>query len=434
MRWKDTVLLIEKSKSYNLAQINKSKWFWVFPNLFIALFFLTLLQFKITIESKFFFMFPILGVLFSIAAIKDLFGTKSELLNSFCNLTASTSCTSVVDSKKWKIFEIFNFSDLSIIFFSFQFLGLLFFLFINPSSVIAYFSIQKIALICSIPILLTSIYYQKIVEKKWCPICLVIIAIVILELLYILFLVQSPVVIHLHNLIISGFIFVTVAFGWITLKKLLILQKELKEFQLKGLRFMRNYEIFKNNLLASNSIENSTMESEESIILGNPQASLKIMMVTSPFCGFCKEAHYTIKEIVAKNYGKVCFDIRFNFSEVNSDQKTKKIYQQLMSIYFNQGQEKFMSILHDWFENRDESKLKKTTEKSSIDELKLNLILEKQYKWNQIAGINYTPTVFINGYLWPKQYEINNLIYFVDDLSEDEDFQFTLNNLLNQNY
>jgi hypothetical protein len=48
-------------------------------------------------------------MLFSIAALKDLFDTQqNELLNCFCNMTSFTSCSMVVGSTKWKIFEIIN--------------------------------------------------------------------------------------------------------------------------------------------------------------------------------------------------------------------------------------------------------------------------------------------------------------------------------------
>jgi hypothetical protein len=139
--------LVEKSEAENVAKANKSKWFWILPLLCILFFVALLLQFQDNIQIKFFFLFPIIGVLFSIAALKDLFGAKSELLNSFCNLTGPSSCETVVGSSKWKIFEIVNFSDLSIVFFASQFLGLLAFVFMGNTT--AYFVVQKIMLVCA---------------------------------------------------------------------------------------------------------------------------------------------------------------------------------------------------------------------------------------------------------------------------------------------
>lgn len=208
---------------------------------------------------------------------------------------------------------------------------------------------------------------------------------------------------------------------WFILKKLLTQQKELKEFQVKSNRFMRNYEIFKNTLIVSNPIQNTPIHSGV-ILLGNANASLKITVITSPFCSFCAEAHIIIEEILEKYPKTVCFDIRFNFNGAHSDEKSKKIHQQLVTIYFNYGQETFIKAFHSWFENRDETKLNNLTN-TGINELKTNLILEEQYNWNQENDLNFTPAIIIHGYTFPKQYDRHQLIHFINDLSEDEDFE-----------
>lgn len=417
-RWKNTVLLIEKSETDTIAATSTSKLLWFLPFLSVLLFLCILVQFNASLQDKIFFIFPILGFLFSVVALKDLFGTKSELLNNFCNMTVSTSCETVVGSSKWKILEIVNFSDLGMVFFCSQFVGLLVFLFSNNTT--AYFEIQQLLLLGSLPVLFASIYYQKFVERMWCPICLVIVGIILLELGYMLFLYQINFEFTIQTLIVFGFVFVTIALIWSVLKKLLTQQKELKEFQIKGNRFIRNYEVFKNTLLASTPIENNPIQSGI-ILLGNIDAPLKITVVTSPFCSFCAEAHTIIEEILQKHSETVCFDIRFNFNEANSDEKSKKVHQELLAIYYDQGQKAFVNALHDWFDNKDENKL----DNLGIfewDESMINEILKEQFQWNQANDLTYTPAILINQYIFPKQYDRKDLIHFINDLSDDEDF------------
>ena len=205
--WEKTVLVIEKTKADNLIEYrtnNKSR----ILGVVIAVLFVTLLSlFNASLPSKIFLLFPLLGVLFSFAALKDLFGSKSELINNFCNITVASSCSTVVSSTKWKIFEIINFSDLSIVFFTSQFFGLLQFLLTGDTT--GYFSIQKIMLIGSLPVLVSSLYYQKFVEKKWCPICLVIISITLIELLYIHFMIN----VSFNLLMWSNLVFAIVVFS-----------------------------------------------------------------------------------------------------------------------------------------------------------------------------------------------------------------------------
>jgi protein-disulfide isomerase/uncharacterized membrane protein len=418
-RWKNVVLLVEKSENETTPISPKNRFTLVLPTLCLLLFAMVLFQFAPTIQDWFFFVFPIIGLLFSVAALKDLFGVKSELLNSFCNITATSSCETVVGSSKWKIFEIVNFSDLSMALFASQFFALLAFVFMGNTT--AYFVIQQLMLLCAVPVLVASVYYQKFVENKWCPICLVIISIILIELVYILFLQNSAFEILLQPMAVFGFVFVSVALVWTVVKKLLTQQKELKEFQIKGNRFIRNYDIFKNTLVASKRLNDNPIQSG-TIILGNPDPPLKIIVVTSPFCEYCKEAHTIITAILQKYPETVCFDIRFNFDENQNDEKSKKIHQQLVAIYFNQGQAIFMKALHDWFETKDDNKLDSMAT-TGINELKLNLILDEQFNWNQANNLSYTPAIIINNYIFPKQYDRKNLIHFINDLSDDEDFQ-----------
>ncbi|MRX70413.1 Thioredoxin [Flavobacterium resistens] len=415
-RWKNTVLLVEKSKTDNLIESNKSKINWILPFLSIGLFFLIVAQFQFTLQTKFFFIFPTLGVLFSIAVLKDLFGAKSELVNSFCNITSSASCESVVGSTKWKIFESINFSDLSIVFFASQFLGMLTFLFM--AKIDAYFSIQKGLLLCAVPLLFTSIYYQKFVEKKWCPICLVIISIILLELTCILFLYQTSFDLQIYPLIVYGFVFVIVALGWSTLKNLLNQRKELKEFQITGNRFIRNYEIFKNSLLSKNRVNLPNSP----VILGNHASNTEITIITSPFCGHCKNAHKILDKILIKNEENLKIKIIFNVDFHLLEEKSKDFFRYLMSIYLENGNDAFLQALNHWFETKNLNDWLKKYEQSFKDD-KIDLIYEQQNQWcNNNKSLNFTPVIFINGYQYPKAYKKEDLEFFINEILEDDFF------------
>lgn len=205
------------------------------------------------------------------------------------------------------------------------------------------------------------------------------------------------------------------------LQKLLIEQKELKRFQIKGNQFMHNYQVFRSCLIASATIQNN-LPQEATIQLGNRDASLKIIMITNPFSAFCKEAHSIMEEILQNYYDIVCFEIRFNFDKNDySHKKSKRIHQQLMALYLDQGQEVFMKGLHNWFKDKDENKLY-TTQISPTNELKINEILNAQFNSNLENNLIFTPEIIINQYLFPRQYDRKKLIHFIYELSEDEYF------------
>lgn len=318
-RWQGIVLLAEKPINEAVLKSTKNNWSWFLHFFTLLLLAVVLATFQTALSTKLFLVFPIMGLLFSVAALKDLFGTKSELLNSFCNMTASTSCTSVVGSSKWKIFEIVNFSDLSMVFFSFQFMGLFFSILTNNTD--SFFTLQKILLVFAVPVIFASIYYQKFVEKKWCPICLVIISIILLELGYLFVFQNVAFAVAVISILLYGLVFMSVLIAWLALKKLLTSQKKLKEFQFKGIRFMRNYEIFKNNLLASEKTELS----DSPIVIGNKESKLEIALITSPFCGYCKEAHEMLEKIALANKDNLKVKIIIN-ADVDSLDEEKKTF------------------------------------------------------------------------------------------------------------
>lgn len=416
--WSGIVFLVEKSEE-EVESRTKKKMLWKITSIgYFGLFIIMLQYISPNWQSSLFVIFPILGLVCSLAAVKDLFGIKSKFINNFCNITDSSSCESVVDSKKWKIFKIISFSDLSIIFFSVQIFGLL--IFFLRSEAESYFIIQKIMFLCAFPLILVSLYYQKFVEKKWCPICLLIIGVLTLEMVCVSALYTAFTDLQINSLIVFGFTFLTVIFFWYLLKKNFLEIKQLKEFQIEANRFLRDYEIFKNNLLVSNKVQQILIQSDDSIILGNPDARLKMIIITSPFCGFCANTHKIIEEILDKYSEKVCFNIYFNFSNLKNE-KLKKIYHQLLSIYFNHGQKVFIKVLRDWFKNKDENELNIYVN-SAAKELNFDFLLEKQFKWCKLNHINYTPEIIINGYFLPRKFDKNNLIYFINDLSEEETF------------
>lgn len=76
-RWNQMVLLVEKSVTEDDSSAKK-KIAWVLPSLCLELFLSILFLFEEEVLTKLFFIFPIIGILFSIVALKDLFGTKLD--------------------------------------------------------------------------------------------------------------------------------------------------------------------------------------------------------------------------------------------------------------------------------------------------------------------------------------------------------------------
>lgn len=411
--WAEVILLVDKPDIEEGVKHNiERNYMSAILLLWFGLFFSVLFTSKTTIFIVIFFIFPIIGVLFSIAALKDLFGAKSKLINNFCNITASTSCNSIVSSDKWKIFKILNFSDLSIVFFSFQFTGLFFSVLTN--SIDSFFTIQKILLAFSLPVIIASLYYQKFVEKKWCPICLVIITIILLEIIYLFSMININFSISLNYLITYGLVFVGLLITWNYLKQLLSNNKALKEDLFKARRFERNYENFKNNLIVNPKV----ILPYSPIILGNKECSITITIISSPFCGHCKKAHEILEKIIERHHQNVCVNVILKSDFYRETEDSKRLFRDLYKLYDYKKQDLFLKGMNFWFNNSDLNvwfEMYNLVPDYSFDE---TIISHNQ--WCIDNDFNFTPAIFINGYQYPKSYDRETLLYFINDLIEDE--------------
>ncbi|MFV8348795.1 vitamin K epoxide reductase family protein [Flavobacterium sp. GT2N3] len=415
-RWNEIVLLVKKEEIGNAVDVEKDNLFWVLPSLCIGLFLSILFMVEENLETKLFFIFPIIGILFSFAALKDLFGAKSELINNFCNISSTTSCSTIIGSNKWKIFSFVDLSSLSIVFYSTQLVAL--FMFLLSNNAVEYFYIQKILLFSAVPVVLLSVYYQKFVEKKWCPICLAIVSILVLELGILLLFQENSFNISLKSSVLFGFVFFTIAFVWTVLKTTLTKQKELKEFQLAGTRFMRNYEIFKNSLLAKNSIDLPNSP----IVLGNKESDTEITIITSPFCGHCENAQKILEKILTANQDNLKIKVLFNADIDNLDKEKKDFFRSLLSIYVEKGDASFLEALNYWFKTKNLKDWIKIYE-LPFDGEKMDSIFRHQNQWCKNNNFNFTPAIFVNGFQYPKTYSKENLEFFVNELVEDDFFE-----------
>lgn len=410
-RWKGIVFIVEKPE-FEMIIASKNKFRCFLPILCLLLFITVIYQSQIDIYYKIFLVFPFLGFLLSIIALKDLFGTKSEFFAKLCNITSSSNCETVVGSTKWKFFEFINFSDLAITFFSFQIIGWLFFMFLGQ--IITFLSLIQIVLFCSLSIISLSFYFQKFVEKKWCPVCLMIISLVLIELMYLYAFTNLSIIFSLQNIILFSFVFLFIIIAWQAVKKILIDNKKLKESQFKSNRFIRNYQIFKNSLLSNKKIEIF----KSSIILGNPKSGTIISIITNPFCEYCKDAHLVIDKILEKFNDSIQVQIIFNVDIEKEVGSSKHFFDSLLNIYFTNGETNFKKAILDWFKTKNVDKWL-TLYKTESNYEKTNHTYKTQNNWCLLNRMNFTPVIFINGYQYPDAFDKENLEYYILELIED---------------
>lgn len=355
-------------------------------------------------------LFPVIGMYLSLEALKTELGIESKVSQTFCNAIPNADCGRVINSIKNKWLQKIKISDISIWFFSSQLLAL--FIFSVSEFAANFCSMMFYGLLLAIPITLYSVYFQYKIENKWCPICLLIVGTIYLELIF-LFILNPDFNFNLQALFLFVAVFSLVAGLVYMLKPVYVERKNLREKHIKELRFARNYEIFKNTLQKSETL---TFE-KEFIVLGNRNSNKKISIITSPFCGYCKDAHQILEQIMARHSNDLAISIRFNFDE-DSDEITKNLFLRLGEIFITKGDKEFMKSLQIWFEDKNlENWFLKFGHPENPNDIQNKLI--EVAKENAKFGLNFTPNLFLNEYNYPKPYDRDALPHFIADWLED---------------
>lgn len=408
--WAEIVLLIE-SKADAIRPAPKNWFLRALAVITILMFSIIVLLNKPEIDALVFYALSALGTFLAIMALKDVFGTQNSLLDRFCNASPNFNCNAITKSNKWKLFKVLSFSDLAIVFFVSQFSAL--FLMTLADLGGDYFGIQKLLLLGSVPIILTSVYYQGFVEKKWCPICLMIIAVVVLQLSFLLLYADFSILdIGAKGILLYLANGSLIALSWFTLKKTLKQNNDLKAFELKANRFKRNYKVFKKFLLEG---ENYRLP-KALLNFGNPKAKLKLSIITSPFCGHCEKPHFMLQDLLEKYGDKLELSI---FYSLNPKNKTLDNF--LSNYVFSLSQEDYYKNLALWYKHKDYDKL--ISSRLPKDEQTNAIRLSQDHQaWFRKHGFNFTPCLFINGYPFPKEYDLAELPFFIEEMIGDKFF------------
>ncbi|SEW38243.1 Thioredoxin [Chryseobacterium wanjuense] len=351
-----------------------------------------------------------IGVYISLEIFNQKFGNTSAVIGSICGDTADrqtvNSCNKIINQDKTSILGL-KFSDFSLIYFiGITILGL----FLPATSFII-----KGFTFASVIAIGYSLYIQGFVEKTFCRVCLVIISILVAQLVIAVFFFDN-IYFDLKTSLLSLILWITSFSLVLYLNNTLNEKDSLQKSNTKNLRFKRNYDLFKRELTEKEKI---TFSDNETFSVGNKDARLKISIISNPYCGFCKDAHKIMENLLEKYPDEISVQMRFNYSPDKQNEKFTHLISDFTYVYKNKPEKDFLQTVEYWFETRDEEKIRqKTGATSSHEDLTplVNMSAE-----NRDAGLNFTPIILLNGYQFPDKYDREDIYYFIDELIEDEE-------------
>ena len=306
-------------------------------------------------------------------------------LQSFCTGFENTNCNAVLNSKYASLFN----GNLSfgLLAFSYFFATSGYLVFYNFSNT-AMGLLALISLI-AIPIIAVSIYYQAAVIKQWCKFCLVIQAVLVIEISIAILGGFYKTAIAFETLPIYFALFLISILTWKLIKPLIDQQKDTSIYKHGLKKIKANPFVLKSLLSKSNKITNST--AGLGISLTNDNAKYNVIKVCNPYCGPCAKAHPILDNLVKA--GSINLQVLFTATTKEKD-IGKKPVRHFLAIDSKKDKD------YDTFANNYPMNGELMQQDSKIDAMN---------EWCKAEKITHTPTLFINGYELPKEYSIEDL-------------------------
>ncbi|MDI9357426.1 MAG: vitamin K epoxide reductase family protein [Phycisphaerales bacterium] len=345
----------------------------------------------------------------------------NPILEKFCGGGlggGKTNCSAILNSKQAKFLNIISWSEVGYLYFGSTILALLFATIAGEST---FKDVLSLIIIINIPTLVYpffSIYYQWRVAKQWCVFCLTVQVILITEFIVGLAtggLLQAFTNFPEHWAIdlveYIGFPFIFLIIFWYVFKPFFISFQQI-------VRDKRELMRIKFDNLVYESLRDKGKKMTESpdglgIPLGNPDAKHVVIKACNPYCGPCAKAHPEIDKLLVQ-VRDLRVQVIFTATTDEKDKKAQPV-RHLLAIAAKGDEKLTHQALDDWYlaTKKDYDEFAKKYPMTEDELMAQNPKIDAMKKWCDAVEIQYTPTIFVDGYEVPKTYNIKDLPYFL---------------------
>jgi protein-disulfide isomerase/uncharacterized membrane protein len=350
------------------------------------------------------------GIVTSVLLLIQTVDKDNPFTNQICKLNKKTDCNSILQSKAASIFGgLISWSEVGLYYFTGAFIALLLAAISNNYTVITLVILLNLL---ALPYTIYSVYYQARVAKLWCVLCLIVQGLLLLGAVTGFVLLDlRDLTLNLPAAVIMLVSYLIPVLVWVFIKPFIQKSLQVAPMKVSYVRLKGNSEIFTSYLQTQRNVQLNGAVS--SIVQGNPEADFTVTMVTNPYCGPCASAHGKLEELVDK-YGEHFKMVTvFTAGEAEDDHR-RKVARQMIGIYRQKGKEAAHEAYHDWYTSNAKD-FDVWAAKYPIDnnEPGLNDTVESHRKWCDEVHIEFTPTIFVNGYQLPEAYQVDDLKYFI---------------------
>jgi uncharacterized membrane protein len=349
----------------------------------------------------------LLWVTFLTGAVVSGLIVASELGSNFtaalCGAGKKIDCQKVLDSPAATLFGWLKMSDIGLVWFSAGWLSLI--VASMSGTVNPVLGVLAVLSICSVAYVPFSLGYQWLKIKMWCALCLAVQAVLVINAGVLLSYSDeaSRIFSNPNGIYIVVAVFAVVTAIWLFVKPLLSRNAEVGRLKKDVSRFKNDTDLFQKLLHTSKKVE--VFELPHEVRIGNTQAPLHLVMATNPYCKPCANAHKLLESLIAQSPDRVYVTLRFTADPDDLENKAGIVAKHFISLRPSQHQE----ALRDWFQINDyETWAARYPAVITGDAIS---ILREHHNWCSWVNVTHTPTLFVNGYRTPTQYNFDEVIF-----------------------
>lgn len=348
-------------------------------------------------------IFEIIRILLSCSGIfvcamlmeKQLYG-ESRYGDRVCSLFHHADCSSVLDGPMAKVFGI-SWSEIGLGYFAANILLLV----LIPSSSEFVTVINWIAMLYGI----WSIYYQWRVAKSWCVLCIIVQTIIwAMGIIAAMPYFTTPFMFSLICSLQSCIVFTISIVAVHKYASACTTEKECVHAVQRYRALKANGDVAK--ALIEKSEYHETTLSDSSIIFGNPNAKIRLTILSNPHCNPCARMHKRVERLLSMKEKEIC--VQYIFSSFNETLEDSSRY--LIYCYISNHIDEALRKLASWYAKDKfdyERILKNNVEHLHTEEIENEM--EKHRNWRNRTSITATPTILVNGHILPKEYVLEDL-------------------------
>ena len=324
----------------------------------------------------------------------------NPIVNKICGFSPKTSCEEVTESPVGTLFG-FSMAEVALFYFTGGFLALAFSLFITDLQTV--FLFLALLNLTTLPYSLFSIVYQAAVIKKWCPLCVGVMALFWVECVIFISTLSfemPPITVGAISLILWGFLLPPII--WAGFKPSIKATRQIPSLKKAVARFKSSPRVLDALLSQAQSV--STEKLAGDILFGDPDSPITIIMITSPFCGSCASAYHELRKLLNE------FPEEFKVLVRILDSGKQAVTQRLLT--FSDNPEMADQALQAWYIQKDKPDTQAWLQQFVATEPAAQETIEKRLDeiadWCKANNVLGTPTFFINGQKLPRLLKISD--------------------------